>query len=131
MLIAARSSQDFACCSRAMPRARSKCASAFAASACGVERPLTRLAPQTYGFVDQPGLGAMMRQQLRLALGDLSEPALEGFGDTGVKRPARLTQQRAVGRVPHQSIVEQIGRMRRHALPEQQTNRNEAVERRS
>ena len=35
MLIAARSSQDFAFCSRAMARARSKCASAFAASGSG------------------------------------------------------------------------------------------------
>ena len=35
MLIAARSSQDFACCSRATASARSKYASAFAASGSG------------------------------------------------------------------------------------------------
>ena len=35
MLIAARSSQDFACCARARASARSKYASAFAASGCG------------------------------------------------------------------------------------------------
>src|ERR1700674_4095607 len=36
MLIAARISQDLACCSRAMARARSKCAFAFAASGSGI-----------------------------------------------------------------------------------------------
>jgi hypothetical protein len=35
MLIAARSSQDFACCARATASARSKYASAFTVSGCG------------------------------------------------------------------------------------------------
>ena len=35
MLIAARSSQDFACCARATVSARSKYTSAFAVSGCG------------------------------------------------------------------------------------------------
>src|SRR5271154_2156114 len=73
----------------------------------------------------------MTRQQLGLALGDLRELGFEGFGDTGVKRAARLAQQRAVGRVLHQGVLEQICRMGRRALPEQQTSRDETVERRS
>ena len=72
----------------------------------------------------------MTRQQLRLVLGNIGELAFEGFGDAGVKRASRLAQQRAVGRVLHQGVLEQIGRVRRHALPEQQTGRNETVERR-
>ena len=72
----------------------------------------------------------MTRQQLGLAFGDVGELAFEGFGDAGMKRASRLAQQRAVGRVLHQGVLEQIGRMRRHALPEQQTSRNETVKRR-
>ena len=57
--------------------------------------------------------------------------AFEGFGDTGVKRASRLAQQRAIGRVLHKGMLEQVGRMRRRALPEKQTSRNETIERRS
>jgi hypothetical protein len=71
------------------------------------------------------------RQQLRLALGDLRELALKGFGDTGVKRASRLAQQCAISRVLHQAMLEQIGRMRRHAPPEQQTSLNETIKRRT
>jgi hypothetical protein len=60
-----------------------------------VERPLSRLAPQARGLLDQPGLGAVMRQDLRPALGSLGELAFDGFGDPGVKRASRLAQQRA------------------------------------
>ena len=95
-----------------------------------LQRPLSRLAPKARGFLDQPGLGAVTRQQFRLTLGDLSELAFQGFGDASVQRAPRLTQQRAVGRVLHQGVLEQVGRMWRHALPEQQTSRNETVKRR-
>ena len=104
--------------------------SAASTSAERVQRSLSRLAPQARGLLDQPGLGAVTRQQLGLALGNLGELAFKGFGDTGVKRASRLAQQRAVGRVLHQRMLEQVGRMRRHALPEQQTSCNETVERR-
>src|SRR3984885_15970021 len=56
----------------------------------------TRLSPEGRGLLDQPGLGAVTRQVLRLALDNLGELAFEGFGDAGVKRAARLTQQRAI-----------------------------------
>ena len=38
---------------------------------------------------------------------------------------------KAIRRVLHQGVLEQIGRMRRRALPEQQISRDETVERRS
>ena len=95
-----------------------------------LQRPLSRLAPEARRLLDQPGLGAVTRQQLGLVLGNLRELAFEGFGDAGMKRAARLAQQRAIGRVLHQRVLEQISCMRRHALPEQQTGRNETVERR-
>ena len=41
----------------------------------------------------------MSRQQLWLVLGNFRELGFKGFGDTGVKRASRLTQQRAIGRI--------------------------------
>ena len=37
-----------------------------------------------------------------------------------MKRASRLAQQRAVGRILYERVLKQVGRMRRHALPEQQ-----------
>ena len=110
-------------------RARVSCSDGFDQRRA-LQRPLSRLAPQARGLLDQAGLGAVTRQQFRLVLGNLSELAFKCFGDAGVQRASRLAQQRAVGRVLHQGVLEQVGRMRRHALPEQQTCRNETVERR-
>ena len=41
----------------------------------GLQRPLSRFAPQARGFFDEGGLGAVTCQQFRLALGDLRELA--------------------------------------------------------
>ena len=46
-----------------------------------------------------------------------------------MKHASRLAQQRAIGRVLHQRMLEQITRMRWHALPKQQTGLDETVER--
>ena len=66
-----------------------------------LKRPLSGLAPQASGFLDQAGFGAVTCQQFRLAFGDLREPAFKGFRDTGMKRASRLPQQRAIGRILH------------------------------
>ena len=87
------------------------------------------LCPKTRGLLDQPSLGAVTRQQFRLVLSDLGEVAFEGLGNAGVQRASRLAQKRAVGRILHQSMFEKIACVRRHALPKQQTCRNETVER--
>ena len=83
----------------------------------------------------QPSRSAQPRcsdaPQFRLVLGNVGELAFESFGDAGVKRASRLAQQRAIGRVLHQRVLEQIRRVWRHTLPEQQTCLNEPVERRS
>ena len=55
-----------------------------------LQRPLSRFAPKARRLLDQSGLGAMTRQKLRLALGNVGELAFKGFGDTGVKRASRL-----------------------------------------
>src|SRR5262245_8122940 len=69
-----------------------------------------------------------MRQQLRMAFGNLRKLALQGFRDAGVKRASLL--QRAIGRVLHERMLEQVGRMRRHTLPETQARGNGTVKRR-
>ena len=82
-----------------------------------LQRPLSRLAPKARGLLDQASLGAVTRQQLRLALGDLGELAFECFGYSGMKHASRLAQQRPISRVLHERVLEQITRVRRHALP--------------
>ena len=59
----------------------------------------------------------MPRQQIGLAIGDVWKLAFDRFGDPGMKRASRLAQQRAIGRVLHQRMLEQVARLRRHALP--------------
>jgi hypothetical protein len=80
---------------------------------------LRRLAPQASGLLDLTCLGAVTPKQLRLALGDLDKLAFEGFGYPGMKRTSGLAQQRAIGSILHQGVLEQVSRMRRHALSEQ------------
>ena len=41
--------------------------------------PLSRLAPQARGLLDQPSLGAVTRQQLGLAFGNVSETGSQVF----------------------------------------------------
>src|SRR5215470_1991761 len=71
--------------------------------------------PHKAAAFDQSGLSAVMCQQLRLALGCLGELAFNCFGNACMKRAAGLAQQRAIGRVPHQGMLEQVSRIRRQA----------------
>ena len=73
----------------------------------------------------------MTSQKFWLALSDFGETVFKGFGDAGVKRASRLAQQRAVGRVLNEGVLEQIGCVWWHALPEQQTCHSETVQRRA
>src|ERR1700675_2970318 len=70
----------------------------------------------------------MPREHFRLALGDLRKLPFERVCDTRVEYASRLAQQGAIGRVLHQGMLEQIGRVRRHALAEQQTGPDQTVE---
>ena len=69
----------------------------------------------------------MARQQFGLVLGSIGELDFEGFGDASVKHASRLAQQRAVGRVLHKCVLEQVCRVRRHTLPKQQTSVSKTV----
>ena len=79
-----------------------------------LQRPLPRLAPQVGRLLDQPRLGVVTRQQLRLALGDICKLAFEGIADTGMKRPSRLGElycridRRATGSTDGRSLPQLI-----------------------
>src|SRR5262245_61426389 len=95
------------------------------------QRPLPGFTPKGCGFLHKAGVGPMSRQQLRLALRGFREFALDGFGDAGMQCASWLAQQRPVSRVLHEGMLEQISRLRGHAPSEQQTSRDETVQRRS
>src|SRR4029077_1472048 len=82
------------------------------------------------GLLYQTRLSAVTRQELRLALRNVSELAFEHFRDAGVQRAAGLTQQCAIGGVLNESMLEKIGGVRRKALPEEQSCPGKPVERR-
>src|SRR6516164_8505845 len=84
-------------------------------------------APIKSGFFEQLGSVTMLGEQLRLAFGNFGELFFEGLNDAGVKRTSWLAKQRSVCRVLHQGMFEQVGRMRRRALPKQQTGPNETI----
>src|SRR6202790_4250279 len=92
------------------------------------ERLLSRLAPQKRAFFDQPGLGAMPGQQIRLALGDVGKLSFEGVCDTSMECASRLAQQGAVGRILHQSVFEQVTRLWWDTLTEEQAGHDQAIE---
>src|SRR5262245_36465741 len=71
----------------------------------------------------------MMGQQLRTALGNLRKSTFESIGNTGMQRTPRRAQQRAIGCVLHQRMLEQVARMRGYALAKQQTGLNKAIKR--
>src|SRR5215469_2288439 len=85
-------------------------------------------APINSGLFRVLGGVAMLGEQLRLVFSNLSELAFECLNDSGVKRASRLAQQCFVCRALDQRMLELVGRMRRHALPKEQTSRNEAIE---
>lgn len=70
------------------------------------ERAPSGRAPQHGGFFDQPRFAAVARQELRPALDHVGELALRRLGDARVQRTSRLAQQRAIGRVLHQGMIE-------------------------
>ena len=92
------------------------------------QRALSRSAPPFDSGFGHPCLREVMREQLRLALGNLRKLVFERFSNAGVQRVARLAQQRAIGRVPYQCVLEQISRVWWRTLPEQQPGRHKTVE---
>ena len=57
----------------------------------------------------------------------LDRPLLQGRGDPGMDQLPRAAQQAGVGRVLHQRVLEDVGRVGRHAAAEDQLGRRELV----
>src|SRR5262249_53560882 len=93
------------------------------------QRPLSCFTPQARSLLNLPSLSAVTRQQLRPTIGNICELAFERLSDAGMERASRLTEQRAIGRILHQGMLEQISRMRWHALPGEQARFDETAER--
>ena len=95
-----------------------------------LRRPTARLEPVAHGPPGLAGLGQVVREQLGRRPGQLGEPLLQGAGDAGVEQPSAVAQERAVRRVPHQRVLEQVVGLRPFAAPEDQPGAGELVERR-
>ena len=76
----------------------------------------------------QARLGQMLGQHFRLGLGDLGKPLLERLGDAGVQLLAPGLEQRLVGRVLDQGVLEAVGRLGRGAAAEDQLGGDQLVE---
>ena len=95
---------------------------ANADSPCPTSWPLSQPGPPLGGSVGQPS-PAGSPQLLGTAL--QSHPRL-----AGVQRASRLAQQRAIGRVLHQGVLEEVHGVRRRPLARQQPRLKEPVQRR-
>src|SRR4030095_4172131 len=90
--------------------------------------PPTGLAPISDGFFNEPGLGIMLREQLRLAFDDLGEMAFERFADLRMQLPPGVAQHAVVRRVLHQRMLEGIECLGRCAALEYQLGSDEPGE---
>ena len=70
-----------------------------------------------------------MRQQLGLVFGNIRELAFKDVGDASVERASRLAQQRSIGCILYQGMLEQISRVRSDTLSEEQSRCNKTVDR--
>src|SRR6516165_3734891 len=90
-------------------------------------RLLARCTPILSGLFGPPGLVAVLSEPLRLSVNDLRELCLDGRCNKRVELLSLIAQKAAICCVSDECVLEQIGRMRRHTPPEQQTGRNEMV----
>ena len=91
----------------------------------------SRLEPIPDSLFSKLRLREVMCNHLRLRFDRTGEVVLKRFGNPAVELSSRLTQQRPVSRILHESMLEQIGRLRGHSASEKQTGRDETVQRRS
>ena len=81
---------------------------------------LPGLQPLLHRAIIRPRGLQVVCEQFWLPLGKVGEVAFQHLGDARVQLLAAGAQQRAVGGVLHQRVLEQVRRLRRHAATEQQ-----------
>src|SRR6266436_3051326 len=80
-------------------------------------RELTRPAPIGGRLARQAGLGEMVSDDLGLAFGYRREPLDQDIGDARMQLPTSALEQRAVGSVLYQRVLEGVDRVRRCSAP--------------
>ena len=70
-----------------------------------------------------------MCNQLWLTFGDVWEVAFKVFHDASMESATLIAKQGAVRNVLHQSVLEKVGRIGRHSLPEHETSLNKPIKR--
>ena len=75
------------------------------------------------------GGGQMMGQEFGLALDEIGEILLQHRRDPGMQFLPSSAQQRAVGGVLHQRVLEQVGGVRRGAAAKQQSGIAQLIQR--
>src|SRR5215831_3424256 len=88
---------------------------------------LAGLQPSIDGMLGITGGGQMMGQEFGLTLDEIGEMLLENGCHSGVQFLSPDTQQRAVGSVLHQRVLEQVEGLRRNPPTEQQPSLGETV----
>ena len=72
--------------------------------------------PIGHGLLDQPGLGVMLRDQLWPGFDDFWEACFQSGGDALVVLLTGAFQQRLVGGILDERVLEAVGRPRRNPL---------------
>ena len=76
----------------------------------------------------QARVGQMPSQHLRPGLGDVREPLFQHLGDPGMQLLAPRLEERLVGRVLDQGVLEAVGRLGRRAAAEDQLGADQLFE---
>ena len=87
-----------------------------------------RLVPVRYGIIDQSALGCMMGKHLRLRLRSVGKAFAEDRGDPAVELLAPALQQRRVGGIPHQCMLEGVDCIRGRVPAKRQFGADEFIQ---
>ena len=93
-------------------------------------RKPTRLDPIADCLGRKPGLSKMVGDDFRLAFGHRREPLEQHFGDARMQLPPPALEQRDVGGILHQRVLERVGRVRRRSAPGDKAGGRQLLERR-
>ena len=93
------------------------------------ERQAARLLPQRDRLVGQFRLGVVVRQQFGLGRLNVRETLLDHSGDLAVQFLPAPSEQRIVGGILHQCVLEGVKRIGRRALLERQPRGGELRQR--
>ena len=92
-------------------------------------REVARLAPELDRLLVEPGLCVVIGDQLGIGLHDLGKIGGQRARDAAVDLLAARPQQRVVGGLLHQGVLEGVGGVRRIAAPEHEARLGQLVER--